>query len=333
MPQIFAEYVPLEASSKDCNPIPSDFDDFECLTEWRLLAYLCLMLNYAKRRKLWRLPAITAICLTFLFAAGLETQAQETPTTGVCLNRVTGAMSLQLANAAGVVKPCPKTALSTTLANLQAQPVMPASSSILVTRTIPAATEALVSQVTSSQPPTIIDVTGKTLGIFIGFDFTGNVYAEMTFKGTELEVPVTASGFTQTSIDDGPNILTFYSAANCGSPPLMQVEDSLSGLQVVNNGDDLNAIGGEPDNFAPSAAIIGNTIFYGAPPFSNPLLLSSMLFSNPANLNVITLGEGTCGSTQGQGTPSDVQYGAPAAANLSGFTPPFSILQQATEGD
>jgi hypothetical protein len=159
----------------------------------------------------------------------------------------------------------------------------------------------------------------------------------MTFHGTQLEVPVTTSGFTQTPsyADEIPNLLTFYSAANCGSPPLMQVEDSISGLQVVNDGNDLNAIGGEPANFAPSAAIVGNTIFYGASPFGNPALLSSMSFINPANLNVITLGEGSCGGVGDDfgDIPRGVQYGAPAAASLSGFTPPFSILQQATEGN
>ena len=286
------------------------------------------MLYYAKQRELCRLPAITLSLLAVLFAVGPRVQAQEAPTTGVCLNRQTGAMSLQLVNVAGVVKPCPKTALSTTLASLLALPVMPSSPSFMVSRALPAATEGVVSQVTSPQSPTIIDVTGKTLGIFIGFDYTGDAYAEMTFHGTQLEVPVTTSGFTQTDSD----LLTFYSAANCGSPPLMQVEDSTSGLQVVNYGDDLNAIGGEPENLAPSAAIVGNTLFYGASPLSDPALLSSMAFTNPANLNVITLGAGSCDNGPPTGSGSQ-QYGAPAAASLSGFTPPFSILQQATEGD
>ncbi len=282
------------------------------------------MRHYTSESEFCCLLAMAISLLGASLAVIPAAHAQVTPTNGVCINRQTGALSLQLADAADVVKPCPKTALSTTLASLQTLPVLPTSPTILVSRTLPAAAKALIPQSISTQPPTIIDVTGKTLGIFIGFDELGDAYAEMTFNGTQVEVPVTASGFTQTA--DGA-LMTFYTTTNCGSPPLMQIEESASGLQVVYDGVDLVGIGGQPPWAAPSAGIVGNTLFYGAPPFSNPVTESLMNFTNLANLNVISLGEGSCQNQGGVGGISGVQYGVPAAANLSGFTPPFSILQ------
>jgi hypothetical protein len=245
------------------------------------------------------------------------------PTTGFCVNKVTGAIRMQLATT-GVPKPCHANELTIDLESLASLQVEQPTPTTRVTRALPAQSVALGA---ATQPPTIVDANGNTVGVLIGFDFRGNAFAEMSFNGTVLEVPTTSAGFTQTNAGLSGQTIAFFTAANCSSPAMFSVYDSPSGLQLVNTGymfqlDELSD-GIEPQ----STAIVGDNIFYAVSPVANPGMAGQMEFTDPANLSVITSGTGTCNPTSGAFPNTGFLVGTPASASLSGFTPPFSIAQ------
>jgi hypothetical protein len=259
-------------------------------------------------------------------------QPPPEPTSGFCVNVVTGAMRVQLSNDAGFVKPCRINELEITLESIAQLPVeTPNAKLFKVVTQLPL---TAVKDQASTTPPMVIDATGKPLGNLIGFDYVGNAYVEMnlnTSDGGLLEVPVTSQGFTQAVPDNNRfvdydyNLTTFFTATDCDSTALFSIYKSASGIQTAETG--FGTLVDSDDAFTPqTTAVIGNTLYYGTSPTTLPTITSAMGFLNPSNLTQITSKDGTCFQIQLVNLGGTLA-GTPASVNLSAFTPPFSIQQ------
>ncbi len=265
----------------------------------------------------------TFIALISLMTAAVCRGQQSLQVTGsFCVNKTTGQIKDQLTST-GSVKPCPKSQLAI---NLQSIPQLPAAviaPSFQVRRSLQTSHVAMAAQ--NQFPPLVVDSTGKEVGIFIGYDYSGDAYAEMTFSGTTVEVPVNSAGFVQV-----PNIQTFFAIADCSSAPLFWIQASGYGLEEGDAGLGIGVgtdIGGG-GYYNPSGGTVGNTFYYGAVPFANTPMFPNGVVSTvePNNLQQI-LANTNCSPIQAEffGEITDQTTGTPASADLSAFTPPFSI--------
>jgi hypothetical protein len=264
-----------------------------------------------------------AIALAMGASPAIAQPVPPTPTAGFCVNKLTGAIRMQLMRPNGFTAPCPTTALSIDLASLQALPVQPPPSGAMVTRPV---AESQVAFVAPTAPPEVVDSNGKSVGQLVGFDYQGDGYAAMSVAGQGLAVPVSGEGFTQENSfpgEEGPKtVSSYYTSNDCtGSPWFAVIISPQSLLELVSIG--AGSVLG-PFN-PPSPTIIGDTLFYAPGPFSNPSLQTGITFTNPT-LDQILTGQGTCSPGLANFLPSNFVAGTPPAeGSLAGYAAPFSI--------
>jgi hypothetical protein len=246
------------------------------------------------------------------------------PTSGFCVNIVTGAIRTQLSNNSGFVKPCRANELEITFNSIAQLQVPQPSATFHVLRRL---AETPVKLASSVAAPTVVDATGKTLGNLIGFDYIGNAFVEMnlnTADGGLLEVPFTTQGFSQTvPFESAGNVIAYFTASSCDSPAIFDVAQSPSGIQLVNDGYMDPVPTDTADTQPMSTGIVGQTLFYGYGLTPITSFQSEMGFLNPANLTQITAKDGTC--TGGVLGVLGALMGTPQTLSLSAYTPPFSI--------
>jgi hypothetical protein len=247
------------------------------------------------------------------------------PTSGFCVNTVTGAIRDQLSNDSGFVRPCRINELGITLSSIAQLPVQPPSATFHVVRQL---TETPVRLAAAPPVPTVVDATGKTLGNLIGFDYVGNAFVEMNLNTTDgglLELPFTSVGFspTQPFSEDDSNVIAYFTGSNCDSPAIFDVAQSPSGIQLVNDGY-MDPVPSDTGNLQPmSTGIVGSTLFYGSDLTPMASFQSQMGFLNPANLTQITAKDGTF--VDGTLGVAGALIGTPQILSLSAYTPPFSV--------
>jgi hypothetical protein len=245
------------------------------------------------------------------------------PTTGFCVNTVTGAIRMQLSAGQGFVRSCRKTELGIDLQTLQVLPPEAPSPAIEVIEQLPSAMALPTPRAippAAATPLEVVDSKGQLVGTVVGFDSMGNVYVSMNATGQSLAIPVNGSGFTTTEDLGAPE--TVYVASDCKGTPFFVLNLPFLGSPLT----ELISTGFY-NEFTNTTGVIGSSVFYGNGPASMVTVDSSMTFNAPTSLSQILASEGVCGFPNVGNGGFALLAGAPAIATLTSFVPPFTIQQ------
>ncbi len=266
-----------------------------------------------------RIPiAFTALAIAVAVTTGtlgaqeeMPAQARPTPspTSGICVNKITGAMRDAL-DERGITQPCHKNEFGVSLQALIAlgQATPSPSQTPAPTPTPSGAQNAAI----------VVDANGTKVGnLFVGAGLSEiGELVTVSINGVLLAIQTGANGFADHVITGG-DLVEFYPTQDCSG----------SGYLILGGGGNLN---GAPLNIIPLVQVdsigngpyvFNNTVYYAQAPYSNTTFRSFQNFADP-----------TQPSLQGCQGLAPEQYetlmaGQVTSSPLPNFVPPFSVQQ------